>query len=63
MFKAVTSIWKIKDRLDHVVHYVEPNSSSIAHFPAPMGDAKKLPLWYHQDRKESLHVAVNRHRR
>lgn len=42
---------------------IPPNSSSIAHFPAPMGDAKKLPLWYHQDRKESLHAAANRHRR
>ena len=42
---------------------IPPNSSSIAHFPAPMGDAKNPPLWYHQDRKESLHVAANRHRR
>lgn len=29
MFKAVTSIWKIKDRLDHVVHYVEDEEKTV----------------------------------
>lgn len=29
MFKAVTSIWKIKGRLDHVVHYVEDEEKTV----------------------------------
>ena len=29
MFKAVTSIWCVKDRLDHVVHYVEDEEKTV----------------------------------
>ena len=29
MFKAVTSIWCVKDRLDHVVHYVEDEEKTL----------------------------------
>lgn len=29
MFKAVTSIWCVKDRLGHVVHYVEDEKKTV----------------------------------